>query len=140
MPLLQAGDLRPGVDFAKAPRNFGAAVAVITEDGPSLSYSDLADRVDAFARRLGPEKRLLYVPRVPSAPSICKVLQTISSSACYIYISHGIIVFIVIIYLQGMPVPVAVAFACVLGILIGRVVMKLEKVVAKPSARLPGQI
>lgn len=47
--------------FAARLRDFGSAPALILEDGRTLSYADLADAVDAFAARLGPDRRLVLI-------------------------------------------------------------------------------
>jgi acyl-CoA synthetase (AMP-forming)/AMP-acid ligase II len=41
--------------FAHGLARFGAATALVCEDGQTVSYADLADRVDAFAARLARE-------------------------------------------------------------------------------------
>ncbi len=49
------------VSFACQLRRFGTAEALVCDNGESLSYSELADRVAAFMARLGTERRLLLV-------------------------------------------------------------------------------
>lgn len=53
----------PGVaaTFAHRLQTFGDAIAVITDDGQSISYAELARRADQFAATLGAQRRLVLV-------------------------------------------------------------------------------
>ncbi len=51
----------PSANFATRLEQFGDAVAVVTEAGERVSYTELAARADTFARTLGPQRRLLLV-------------------------------------------------------------------------------
>lgn len=48
-------------DWASGLERFGDAVALLPEDGPPLSYTDLTGLADAFAARLGEERRLVLL-------------------------------------------------------------------------------
>ncbi|WP_165988611.1 AMP-binding protein [Streptomyces sp. YIM 98790] len=57
--------LLPGtasVPFARDLACHGDRTALVTGDGRTLSYRQLAARVEAVARRLGPQRRLLLLP------------------------------------------------------------------------------
>ena len=50
-----------GRSFASRLRHFGGQPAIVADGGERLSYEELADRVDAFAARLGTSRRLLLI-------------------------------------------------------------------------------
>jgi acyl-CoA synthetase (AMP-forming)/AMP-acid ligase II/peptidoglycan/LPS O-acetylase OafA/YrhL len=56
-----AGDERATWDWVHDLDRFGANPALISEDGPTLSYADLARRADEFAASLGAERRLVVL-------------------------------------------------------------------------------
>ncbi|MEW5685022.1 MAG: AMP-binding protein [Pseudomonadota bacterium] len=47
--------------FAKRLETFGDSIAIRTDEGATVSYSELAERSDAFARRLGGVRRLVLI-------------------------------------------------------------------------------
>jgi acyl-CoA synthetase (AMP-forming)/AMP-acid ligase II len=47
--------------FLSDIERFDSSIALTTESGYSMSYSDLAQRADAFAQRIGPSPRLLLL-------------------------------------------------------------------------------
>ena len=54
-------EARPGACFAHRLETFGDAVAIVTDDGQTITYADLARRADDFADALGPERRLVLI-------------------------------------------------------------------------------
>lgn len=53
--------VHPGVSFVRRLESHGDQLAVVAPDGTALSYRELAQRVSAMARRIGPERRLVLV-------------------------------------------------------------------------------
>lgn len=51
----------PATTFATRLEQYGAAIAVVAEDGERLTYAELAVRADAFGEALGPAPRLLLI-------------------------------------------------------------------------------
>lgn len=51
----------PAATFATRLEQYGAAIAVVVEDGERLTYAELAARADAFGEALGPAPRLLLI-------------------------------------------------------------------------------
>ncbi len=51
----------PAATFAIRLEQYGAAIAVVAEDGERLTYAELAARADAFGETLGPAPRLLLI-------------------------------------------------------------------------------
>lgn len=47
--------------FADRLERFGEAVAVVADDGQTVTYAELARRADAFAEELGPNRRLVLI-------------------------------------------------------------------------------
>lgn len=60
--------------FADRLEDFGAATAIIHENGDRLSYRQLAQRADAFARRLGKQRRLVLIAADNTLPSLAAYL------------------------------------------------------------------
>jgi acyl-CoA synthetase (AMP-forming)/AMP-acid ligase II len=56
-----AGEERSALDWVHDLERFGANPALISEDGSTLTYADLARRADEFATTLGPERRLVVL-------------------------------------------------------------------------------
>ncbi|UUY51038.1 AMP-binding protein [Streptomyces yangpuensis] len=74
-------DLLPGtrtVPFAHALAAHGDRIAVITADGP-VTYGELAARVDATARRLGRERRLVLLCGVNTPDALVVHLAALSA-------------------------------------------------------------
>jgi len=63
--------------FADTLQDFGSRPALIDEDGVILSYSDLAERADALAAQLGPERRLTLVEAGNDVDSIVAYLAAL---------------------------------------------------------------
>lgn len=51
----------PAATFATRLEQYGAAIAVIAEDGERLTYAELAARADVFGETLGPAPQLLLI-------------------------------------------------------------------------------
>ncbi|MFJ6313069.1 AMP-binding protein [Pseudarthrobacter oxydans] len=71
------------LDFARVPfaadlSSFGNRPAIIT-DGLTLTYGELADRVDSFARRLGTERRLVALAASNDVESVVAYLAALAS-------------------------------------------------------------
>ncbi|MEV7473698.1 AMP-binding protein [Pseudarthrobacter oxydans] len=71
------------LDFARVPfaadlSSYGNRPAIIT-DGLTLTYGDLADRVDSFARRLGTERRLIALAASNDVESVVAYLAALAS-------------------------------------------------------------
>lgn len=78
-PVLHGGTpVADGPTFASKLRRFGSQVAIVTEAGERLTYDELADRVDAFAARLGPERRLLLVEAANSLEAVIAYLAALA--------------------------------------------------------------
>ncbi|MCG2839405.1 AMP-binding protein [Sandaracinobacter sp. RS1-74] len=67
-----------GSTFASRLRQFGERPAIVTESGERLSYDGLAGRVEAFAERLGPERRLLLVEAANSLEPVIAYLAALA--------------------------------------------------------------
>lgn len=67
-----------GPTFASRLRRFADQLAIVTDDGDRLSYTELADRVDAFAARLGPERRLLLIEAANSVEAVVAYLASLA--------------------------------------------------------------
>ena len=63
--------------FADTLQEFGSRPALIDEDGVALTYSDLAERADALAARLGPERRLTLVEAENDVDSVVAYLAAL---------------------------------------------------------------
>ena len=71
------------LDFARVPfaadlSSYGNRPAIIT-DGLTLTYGELADRVDSFARRLGTERRLVALAASNDVESVVAYLAALAS-------------------------------------------------------------
>ncbi|MBS0362578.1 MAG: non-ribosomal peptide synthetase [Proteobacteria bacterium] len=66
------GKLEPG--FAHRLESFGDRTALVGENGRVLSYAELAERADAFARRLGPQRRLLNIQMANEVDAVVALL------------------------------------------------------------------
>ncbi|HEX2773635.1 MAG TPA: AMP-binding protein, partial [Micromonosporaceae bacterium] len=69
--------LTSAVRFIDTLATHGDRVALITSDG-DLSYRDLAARVDATARRLGRERRLVLLAASNTVESVVAYLAALS--------------------------------------------------------------
>lgn len=58
---MSLSDVAELADWASGLDRFGEATALLPEDGPPLSYAELLSRADAFAARLGTERRLVLL-------------------------------------------------------------------------------
>lgn len=56
--------------FADDLETFGDATALVAESGGRVSYRELAERADAFAAQLGPDRRLIQIEALPAVESI----------------------------------------------------------------------
>lgn len=63
-----------GRSFASRLRHFGGQPAIVADGGERLSYEELADRVDAFAARLGTSRRLLLIEATNSVEAVTAYL------------------------------------------------------------------
>jgi len=79
---------------------------------------------------------LIYISNILLPFYASRIISSISSSAYYIYISHGIVVYLVIVHFQTLPLGISIAAACILGILIGQIVMRTARAVE--MVRAPG--
>ncbi|MBL8772704.1 MAG: AMP-binding protein [Phenylobacterium sp.] len=52
---------KPGCAFARDLESFGSTAAVVTDAGRTVTYAELAGLADAFAARLGAQRRLLLI-------------------------------------------------------------------------------
>ncbi len=66
--------LTEGRSFASRLRRFGDQLAIIADSGERLTYDELADRVDVFAARLGPVRRLLLIEASNSLEAVTAYL------------------------------------------------------------------
>ncbi len=63
-----------GAGFASRLRRFGAQPAIVSDKGERLSYAELADRVEDFARRLGDARRLLLIEAANTVEAVVAYL------------------------------------------------------------------
>ncbi|MHA6784070.1 AMP-binding protein [Pseudonocardia saturnea] len=63
--------------FAGDLRGHGDALAVVTAEGAPLTYTELADRVDALVERLGAQRRLVLVSAAPGVPTLVGYLAAL---------------------------------------------------------------
>ena len=78
-----------GVAFARHLDRFGAATAVIADDGACLTYADLAGRADAFAARLGARRRLVLIEATNSVEALVTYLGCLRGGHAVILASDG---------------------------------------------------
>jgi acyl-CoA synthetase (AMP-forming)/AMP-acid ligase II len=65
------------VPFVEGLRAHGERLAVVGPDGTTLSYRELADRVDAVRERLGPVRRLVMVAAGPEVEPLVTYLAAL---------------------------------------------------------------
>lgn len=67
-------EARAAATFAHRLETFGDAIAVITEDGQSITYAELARRADDFSAALGKHRRLVLVEAANQLPPLVAYL------------------------------------------------------------------
>lgn len=77
MPSMPLKTATPSVAFAAELARFGDRPAVLTDDG-TLSYRQLAERVEAVADRLGPVRRLVLLAASNDVDSLVAYLAALS--------------------------------------------------------------
>lgn len=75
--------------FLSDIERFGASIALRTEMGRSLSYSDLAQQADAFAKRLGPSRSLLLLECANEIEAIVAYVGALRGGHPVILIGQG---------------------------------------------------
>lgn len=68
------GEASAAATFAHRLETFGDAIAVVTEDGESISYAELARRADDFSASLGTDRRLVLVEAANQLPPLVAYL------------------------------------------------------------------